>query len=164
MTNNNTYNNFTIIVDTREQQPWTFSNYTTAHKKLDTGDYSIEGLETILTIERKKSASEFATNIVESRFKDVIMRLSQFKYSFLLLEFDLEDLLIYPIGSTVPKKMWDKVKITPAFLIKHILELQLNHNIKVIFCGNPSSAEKIAEFIFKKIHYIEMVKKNDGNV
>lgn len=158
---NNTYNNFTIIIDTREQQPWSFDNYTKAHKKLDTGDYSIEGLENILTIERKKSSSEFATNIVESRFKDVIMRLSQFKYSFLLLEFNLEDLLIYPIGSTVPKKMWDKVKITPAFLIKNILELQLNHNIKVIFCGNASNAEKIAEFILKKIHYVEMVKKSD---
>ena len=89
------------------------------------------------------------------------MRLSQFKYSFLLLEFDLEDLLIYPIGSTVPKRMWDKVKITPSFLIKNIIELQLNHNIKVIFCGSAANAEKIAEFIFKKIHYIEMVKKQD---
>ncbi len=158
---NNTYNNFTIIIDTREQQPWTFDNYAKAHKKLDTGDYSIEGLEHLLTIERKKSSSEFATNIVESRFKDVVMRLSQFKYSFLLLEFDLEDLLIYPIGSTVPKRMWDKVKITPSFLIKNIIELQLNHNIKVIFCGSASNAEKIAEFIFKKIHYIEMVKKQD---
>ena len=84
---NNTYNNFTIIVDTREQQPWIFDNYAKAHKKLDTGDYSVEGLEHLLTIERKKSSSEFATNIVESRFKDVVMRLSQFKYSFLLLEF-----------------------------------------------------------------------------
>jgi hypothetical protein len=158
---NNTYNNFTIIVDTREQQPWIFDNYAKAHKKLDTGDYSVEGLEHLLTIERKKSSSEFATNIVESRFKDVVMRLSQFKYSFLLLEFNLEDLLIYPIGSTVPKRMWDKVKITPSFLIKNIIELQLNHNIKVMFCGSASNAEKIAEFIFKKIHYIEMVKKQD---
>jgi hypothetical protein len=158
---NNTYNNFTIIIDTREQQPWTFDNYAKAHKKLDTGDYSIEGLEHLLTIERKKSSSEFATNTVESRFKDVVMRLSQFKYSFLLLEFDLQDLLIYPIGSTVPKRMWDKVKITPSFLIKNIIELQLNHNIKVMFCGSASNAEKIAEFIFKKIHYIEMVKKQD---
>ena len=161
MTNNNTYNNFTIIVDTREQQPWIFKDYAKAHKKLDTGDYSIEGLENTLTIERKKSSSEFATNVVESRFKDVVMRLSQFKYSFILLEFDMQDLLDYPVGSTVPKRMWDKVKITPAFLIKHILELQLNHNIKIMFCGNAENAEKLAEFIFKKIHYIEMVKKTD---
>ena len=73
----------------------------------------------------------------------------------------MQDLLDYPVGSTVPKRMWDKVKITPAFLIKHILELQLNHNIKIMFCGNAENAEKLAEFIFKKIHYIEMVKKTD---
>lgn len=152
---------FTIIVDTREQQPWSFDNHVIAHKKLDTGDYSIEGLEHLLGIERKKSVSEFANNITESRFKDVVMRMSQLKYSFLLLEFDLKDVLIYPIGSTVPKKMWDKIKISPAFLIKHILELQLNHNIKVIFCGSSSNAEKIAEHILKKVHYIERYSKKD---
>jgi ERCC4-type nuclease len=151
---------FTIIIDTREQQPWEFKNYAIANKKLDTGDYSIEGLENILCIERKKSASEFANNIVESRFKDVVMRLSQLKYSFLLLEFDLEDLLVYPIGSTVPKRMWNKIKISPAFLLKNIIELQINHNIIVYFCGDSSNAEKMAEYILKKIYYIESSNKS----
>lgn len=153
------HNDFTIIIDTREQQPWTFSEYATAHKKLDTGDYSVDGLQHLLCIERKKSISEFANNITESRFKDVVMRMSQLKYSFLLLEFDLEDVLIYPIGSTVPKKMWDKIKISPAFLIKHLLELEINHNIKVIFCGDSSNAEKMAEHILKKVNYIERDSK-----
>lgn len=159
-----TYNIFTIIVDTREQQPWEFKEHAVSHRKLDTGDYSIEGLEHLLCIERKKSISEFANNIVESRFKDVIMRMSQLKYSFLLLEFELEDVMIYPIGSTVPKRMWDKIKITPSFLIKNILDLQLQHNIKVIFCGNTTNATKIAEYIMRKIHYIETIKNNkDAN-
>lgn len=149
---------FTIVVDTREQQPWEFPNYTIANRKLDTGDYSIEGLENILCIERKKSSSEFANNIVESRFKDVIERMSNIKYAFLLLEFDLKDLLVYPIGSTVPRRMWDKIKISPAFLLKNILELQLNHNIIVYFCGDADNAGKMAEHILKKIHYIEVVK------
>jgi ERCC4-type nuclease len=146
---------FTVIIDTREQQPWAFKEHTVANRKLDTGDYSIEGLEHLLCIERKKSASEFANNIVESRFKDVVMRMSQLKYSFLLLEFDLEDLLIYPIGSTVPKRMWDKIKISPAFLLKNILELQLKHDIIVYFCGDSDNAEKMAEYILKKIFYME---------
>jgi ERCC4-type nuclease len=155
------HDDFTIIVDTREQQPWTFTEYSVANKKLDTGDYSIEGLENLLGIERKKSISEFANNIVESRFKDVILRMSQLKYSFLLLEFDLEDILIYPRGSTVPKRMWDKIKISPAFIIKHILELQINHNIKIVFCGNAINAQKIAEHILKKVNYIERFTKKD---
>lgn len=146
---------FTIVVDTREQQPWSFDHFAKAHKKLDTGDYSIDGLQHLLAIERKKSVSEFANNIVESRFKDVIIRLSQLKYSFLLLEFDLEDVLIYPIGSTVPKRMWDKIKISPAFLLKNILELQLEHNIIVYFCGDHTNGEKMAEYILKKIYYKE---------
>ncbi len=159
------HNNFTIIVDTREQQPWDFAHYATAHRKLDTGDYSIEGLENTVCIERKKSASEFANNIVESRFVDVVSRLSNIKYSFLLLEFDLEDLLVYPIGSTVPKKLWNKIKITPAFLVKNILELQINHNIIVYFCGDSSNAQKMAEYILKKIYYIEEIlnKKDKTN-
>jgi ERCC4-type nuclease len=152
---------FTVIIDTREQQPWEFKNYAVANRKLDTGDYSVEGLEHLLCVERKKSVSEFANNIVESRFKDVVMRMSQLKYSFLLLEFDLNDILIYPIGSTVPKRMWDKIKISPAFILKHILELQLNHNIKVLFCGDSDSASKIAEHILKKVHYIERFTKKD---
>lgn len=153
------YDDFIIIIDTREQQPWAFNHYVTANKKLDTGDYSIEGLENLLAIERKKSVSEFANNITESRFKDVICRLENIKYSFLLLEFDLEDILIYPVGSNVPRKMWDKIKISPAFIMKHIIELQINHNIKVIFCGDSDNAEKMAEFILKKVNYIERVQK-----
>lgn len=154
---------FTIIVDTREQQPWTFEHYATAHKKLDTGDYSIEGLQHLLAIERKKSINEIANNIIESRFKDVIARLAQYKYSFFLLEFDLEDVLVYPIGSNLPRRMWDKIKISPAFIMKHVLEWQLLYNIKVLFCGSATNAEKTAEYILKKVYHLEkdnIVKEN----
>jgi ERCC4-type nuclease len=120
--------------------------------KLDTGDYSLRGLENIFCIERKGSVSEFANNITEKRFKDVTDRLAHIKHAFLLLEFDLEDILIYPVGSTVPKKMWDKLRITPKFILKHINELQILYNIKVIFCGDASNAEKMALSLMRKIY------------
>lgn len=149
------YNKFKIIIDTREQQPWEFQNCATASRKLDTGDYSVEGYEDILCLERKKSVSEIANNITEKRFIDVINRMKQYKYSFLILEFDLEDILSYPIGSNVPKHMWNKIKISPGFILKHILELQLYHNIKVLFCGCPTNATKIATALMKKVFEIE---------
>ena len=158
MTNDDT--DFTIIVDTREQQPWIFKGYATANRKLDAGDYSIECLENLFSIERKKSVSEIANNIVESRFKDAIARLAEHKYSFLLLEFDIQDVLQYPIGSTLPRRLWNKVKVKPAFIMKHVLDWQLKHNINVVFCGNSDNAEKVAEYIFKKIYYLEVTKKN----
>jgi ERCC4-type nuclease len=157
-------NDFTIIVDTREQQPWSFENYSIANRKLDTGDYSVEGLETLLAIERKKSINEIANNIIEPRFKDVIDRLSKIKHSYILLEFDLENVLSYPIGSTLPKKMWDKVKISPSFIMKHILEWQMYHNIKVVFCGCPSNAEQMAEFIMNKVYYLEIHSKSNNKI
>lgn len=152
---NNKSSDFTIVIDTREQQPWEFEHHTIANHKLDTGDYSIEGLENVIAIERKKSVSEFANNITESRFTDVVMRMGQIKYAFLLLEFDLEDVLIYPIGSTVPKRMWDKIKISPAFILKNLLDLGIKHNISVHFCGNATNAKKLAETILKKVNYLE---------
>jgi len=149
------YNNFEIIIDTREQQPWLFEHQVKACEKLDTGDYSIRGLENQLCIERKKSVSEIANNITEKRFKDVVARMTQYKYSFLLLEFDFDNVLSYPVGSNVPKKMWDKLKITPNFLIKHLVELQVFFNIKVLFCGSASNAERMALSIMKKVYEIE---------
>lgn len=146
---------FVIIVDTREQKPWNFQHQATANHKLDTGDYSIEGLQHLLAIERKRNVAEIANNITEKRFKDVIDRLSKIKYSFLLLEFDLEDVMRYPIGSDIPKRLWDKIRISPAFILKHLTDLQIDHNIKILFCGNSSNAEKMALSIMRKVHKLE---------
>lgn len=154
---------FTIIIDTREQQPWSFEDYVVANKKLDTGDYSIDGLQDIFAIERKKSINEIANNIIEPRFKDVVQRMSQLKYSFFLLEFSMNDVLNYPIGSNLPKRMWDKVRITPAFIMKHILDWQLKYNIKVLFCNNASNAEKVAEYIIKKIYLLSNQSKENNH-
>ena len=82
-------NKYTIIVDTREQCPiiWKENDNIagTIVKKLDVGDYSILGLETVISIERKGSCSEFAKNILESRFFRELQKLNDnYKYAFLL--------------------------------------------------------------------------------
>lgn len=149
MSNNS---NFTIIVDTREQKPWEFTEHTTAVRKLDTGDYSVEGLENILCIERKRNVSEIANNITESRFKDVLSRMSKYRFPFILLEFDLQQVLDFPIGSDIPKSVWPKIKISPKYILKCILEMSLVYNIYVIFCGSKENAEIYATSIMKKVY------------
>lgn len=146
------FSNFHIIIDTREQHPWIFEHMEKSVSKLDTGDYSLKGLENLFCIERKGSVSEFANNITEKRFKDVVERISKIPHSFLLLEFNLDDVLQYPVGSNVPKKIWDKLKISPKFILKHLIELQILYNIKIVFCGDPSNAEKMAISIMRKIY------------
>ena len=155
------FSNFHIIVDTREQHPWSFDKMEKSISKLDTGDYSLKGMEDIFCIERKGSVSEFANNITEKRFKDVVERLSKIPHAFLLFEFDLEDVLIYPVGSNVPKRMWDKLRISPKFILKHINELQLLQNVKVLFCGNASNAEKMALALMRKAYEYYGQSKKD---
>jgi ERCC4-type nuclease len=144
--------NFNIIVDTREQLPWEFGFHTTSKKKLDTGDYSMEGFESILTIERKKSVSEIANNITESRFKNELERMSKIPHPFIIMEFNLQDIYSFPIGSDIPKKMWDKIKISGNFIMKYLIQAQLNYNIHILFCGDAENAEKTAISIMKRIY------------
>lgn len=144
--------NFKIIIDTREQMPWEFGFHNTSKRKLDTGDYSIEGYESLFTIERKKSVSEIANNISESRFRDVLERMSKIPHSFILMEFNLDEIYSFPVGSDVPKKMWDKLKISGNYIMKYLIEAQLKYNIHILFCGDPSNAEKVAVSIMKRIY------------
>jgi len=143
---------FTIIIDTREQIPWEFGFHDTAKQKLDTGDYSILGFENIIAIERKKSVSEFATNLSESRFKDVLERLSKIKHPYMVFEFSLDEVYNFPVGSDIPKRMWDKLKISGNYIIKRLIEIQLQYNIQVIFCDDPSNAEKFSVSLMKRIY------------
>lgn len=151
---------FTIIVDTREQHPWSFDDHLVANKKLDTGDYSIEGMENLLCIERKNGIAEIANNMTESRFVDVIERMKSYKHSYILIECDYDQMMHYPIGSDVPKRLWKQIKISPAFIMKFLTELSVYHGIHVIFCGNPSWAEKTALSIMKRVHKLYHGKKN----
>ena len=146
------YDDLKIIVDTREQQPWSFDFNEIAVAKLDTGDYSVAGLEEVLCIERKKSVSEIANNIVEKRYKDWTKRMSKYKYKFLMLEFDLDDVYRYPRIPDVPKKLWEKIKVSPKFIIKCLIELQVYYNIQVVFCGDHENAERLALSIMKKVY------------
>lgn len=143
---------FTIIIDTREQIPWEFGYHNTAKQKLDTGDYSMVGFENILAIERKKSVSELATNLSESRFKDVLERLSKIKHPYMVFEFDMDEVYTFPVGSDIPKKLWDKLRISGNYIIKRLIEIQIQYNIQIIFCGDANNAERFTVSLMKRIY------------
>ena len=90
--------NFTVIKDTREQEGYHFSKYDKCEgmieRKLDTGDYSIEGLEEKICVERKASPEKnLATNLGQKKhaFMNEIERMKPFRHKFILLEFSLQD-------------------------------------------------------------------------
>ncbi len=144
-----------VIIDTREKNAWTFSQSklikTVESKKLDTGDYSIAGFEKEFAIERKASTSEIANNFTESRFPDVLGRLTTFDYKYFICEFDFADVLDFPMNSGIPKHLYESIKITPNFLISGLSKIQVDYNIPVIYAGNKNNAEVIAESLMKRV-------------
>lgn len=147
-------NKFEVIIDTREQNGWDFTPYDNVKNcisaKLETGDYAIRGLEDILCIERKASVGELAGSITQDRFKKEIERMGQFPHAFLMLEFSMTSIENYPVGSGVPKKVWDKIKVKGPFILGFLDRLQLDHNIHVLFCDNRVNAQARAYKIMEK--------------
>ncbi len=91
---------FTVVIDTREQQPYDFrgikSDYKTkyadlivptARKALGSGDYSIAGLENRVAIERKSKKDLYGTlGSGRERFVKELERLNQYDFAAVVVE------------------------------------------------------------------------------
>jgi ERCC4-type nuclease len=89
----------TVLVDTREQQPLPLlanhPNWIGQEKRivLKTGDYSVEGMESLLALERKSMVDVInCTNVARERFLANCSRLSKFRWKAILIEATYEDL------------------------------------------------------------------------
>jgi len=153
---------YTVIKDSREQDGYTFepfhSRYHTCKgmvvRKLDTGDYSLEGLEDKICIERKASVSELAINLGKDkhRFMAEVERMKDFPHKFLILEFSLTDLMKFPEGSDIPEEKWDSIVITNKYMVKMLVEIQMYNDVHVIFCDSRAKAKLIVSSILKRIN------------
>ena len=123
-------------------------------RKLDTGDYSIEGLEDKVCIERKARVSELAINLGKDkrRFMNEIERMKDFPFKFLILEFSLEDVMDFPERSDIPEEKWDSIVITNKYMLKMLIEFQMYDDIHVIFCGNRKNAKLVVSSILKRVN------------
>ena len=143
----------TLIIDTREKQPLEitcgklYDNI--IREKLDTGDYSIDGLQDVLCVERKGGVVEFAQNVIQDRFVRELDRMNH-KYSFVVLEFTLEELLRYPKDCGIPPKIIKKVRYNGKFVLSKLVNFQLTYpHIHFVFAGE--NAIDIVNSICKRV-------------
>jgi ERCC4-type nuclease len=149
---------FTVIKDTREQDGYFFSAFNTCagmiEQKLDTGDYTIQGFEDKICIERKGCVEELAVNLGQKKhaFLNEIERMIVFPHKFLVLEFSLEDLVKFPDETRIPIKNKASLKITGKYMLKCLFEFQLYNDIHILFCGNKYNAFLAVSSILKRIN------------
>ena len=132
---------FTVIRDTRENKKfgWMFEPSDrclgTVQKALSTGDYSIEGLESIFTIERKRNTAEIYKNIMEKRFTRELQRFATFAHTFVICEFTVENIIEFPVNSGIPRHKWPILKYDGKYILRCLNELMIKYDTKLIFAG-----------------------------
>lgn len=144
-----------IIQDTREQSPFDFSFYDceVAIATLKTGDYTLEGYEQIICIERKKSPSELATNLgkYKERFENELERMREFKHKYIVCEFNEEELRKFPHNAKIPNRIKKYIRMNGKYMRKKLYEYEEEYDVPVIFCEDKSEAESKVIEIFQQI-------------
>ena len=147
---------YTVIVDTREKTPWTFkaeeSCCGSISRKLEHGDYSIDGLEDILFIERKASPNELAKNVIEDRFyRELDSAFELYQHRYIVCEFSFNALFDFPWGNNLKPSLVKKIKIRGPYILSRLMDYQTEKGFHLVFCDNKLGAQKYTKALFKKI-------------
>ena len=150
---------FTIIQDTREKKPWIFS--TNGHvedvlvQKLDTGDYSIVGMEDIFMVERKASVDELFVNlgVQWERFTREMERAKPYKYKYLVVEATASQ--VYN-GSKYSK-------MNGKFIMARLMRIMTDYGVVPIFAGKTPYTTVMIEQLMRSAISRERRDKEDGD-
>lgn len=152
---------FTVIKDTREKKEfWHFDadDYCNGfiERPLPTGDYSIAELPgEIITIERKRNVGEIYSNLFEKRFTEELDRLMKFKYKFIICQFELKNIMTFPINSGIPARFWSGLKANSNYILSRLTDIQVKYGINVCFAGQNS--KDLAKFYLRQVAKLEGV-------
>jgi len=135
----------TIVVDTREQEPYAFDpeRVIVTRKALPAGDYSIEGCEDSVAVERK-TLEDFVSTVIRSRkrFKKELQRLAGYESACIVVEADLSDILggRYRSGAH------------PNAVLGTVLSIVVDFGIPVFFCSDRQAACRFVEGYLLRFH------------
>lgn len=127
-----------IVVDTREQRPWTFSSdrVVTVSRALPAGDYSVAGLEDLVAVERK-SLDDLVDTVIHARerFRRELERLGTYDAACVVVEGSMADVAARRYRS----------KADPNSVMGSVISMALIHRIPTFFCSNRDLAAAFSE-------------------
>ena len=135
-----------IIVDSREKHPWSFENSVT--KKLEFGDYSIEGYEKNIAIERK-TLDDFVGSVIQNweRFKEEIKGLSKINnssssFARIVIEGSIDDILLKKYTSSA----------LPQAVLGRAISIEIDYGVPIIWAGSRQLARFYVDIIFEMFY------------
>ena len=150
------YEKPTLLVDSREKLPLDFDGCDDfkdiKYIRISEGDYSLEGLEHIVSIERKSSPDELYQNLSTKAkkkrlFAEAERLRTKVKYRFIIVEASLAEVtdpMSYYINKTGRNK-YSKM-MPPIVVMNNLIEFMTKYGIFVIFADKYNM-----KFIVKKI-------------
>jgi len=153
-----------ILIDTREKLPFDFErfpNWIAEEKrhKLKAGDYSVEGMEKLLALERK-TLSDLITTLMQDRprFFRLCEQLAKYRWRALLVEASYEDIKS-PYDA-------DYTLAHPNAVSGTLDALEAKFGIPVIYASQykPLAEEKAASWLSKHFTYWYLEKNGFGRV
>lgn len=143
-----------VLVDTREQAPFDlarFNNWIEGQKRatLPTGDYSVEGLEDVIAVERKSLPDLVMTLMHQrERFFRECERLAQFKYRAILIEATYEEV-------KSPYRFAQQVVAHPNGIVGTLDAIETRWCIPITYASSHRhlAEEKAASYLSKAATY-----------
>ena len=123
----------TIIIDTREQEPYSFDSRLVAavRRALPAGDYSVEGLVDRVAVERK-SLDDFVSTVIHARqrFRQELRQFAGYRAACVVVEAGVADVLLQRYRG----------EAHPNAVLGNALSIILDFGVPVFFCGNRQAA------------------------
>lgn len=135
-----------VIIDSREQQPFSFANLSSERGTLDTGDYSVSGLTHLVAVERKSLPDLLACcGHGRDRFKRELQRLRGYRYRLLVIEADAADL---------ERGDW-RSKLSPQHVLGALSSWCATYNLPIWLGGDHETCGRFAErFLWQSTRHI----------
>ncbi|MCX5808193.1 MAG: hypothetical protein NTX36_02265 [Proteobacteria bacterium] len=154
-----------VLIDTREKSPFDFSGFHNwireeRRQKLNIGDYCMEGMESLLALERK-SLSDLITTLIQQqpRFFKMCEQLARYRWRALLVEASYEDIK--------SPYSWEYCTLAHPNAISGTLDaLEARFGIPIIYTSlyRPLAEEKAASWLSKHFTYWYLEENGFGRV
>lgn len=131
-----------VVIDTREQRPWSFSaEVSTVRAALPAGDYSVQGLEDRIRIERKE-LGDFVNccTWARERFLRELEKLRKVELRAIVVEASLLDVAAHTYRS----------KATPKAIVASAVAFHIDYGVPVIWAGDHEKAARIGEMMLRR--------------
>lgn len=144
---------FCIVVDTREKAEYTFA-CPVVRCKLDAGDYSVEGFERRVAVERK-SLADFTHTVIHdfARFSQELEKLSRMDAACVVVEADLDAVLRGQHTDTLRS-------VSPPSLLGASVHISVRYGVPVLWCGSRQAACAFTDAFLRT--FVRLVSQQRG--